>query len=370
MKIKIAFLSSYLPKKGPVKVLLEKLRYFDYDKFEVFLFTFKNEGMDSYLSEFESLPIKIKTINGGHRFNILQKAKLLQQELNNNNIKLVHSHCMPSLFISLFLKDTYRFNTVHIYPGIQLVKKKGALVGKLINFANKWALKKIEQPICCSKSIADEFLSKDNLKFDYVQNGVSEVQFPLLDRSSLCSRLGLDGNFRYLISFGRFSKEKNFSFMIDAFNELNTKNFRLIILGDGPMYEELKTKESADVILPGFKSNVYEYLYVADYYLSSSITEGLPMSVLEALSMGKPTLLSDIEAHKEILFKPGSGQLYKADNKKDFKNKFDLLLHEDYEQMSSQAKYLFKTYFSAPIMAKKYQDRYLRFSKIKKNSYE
>jgi len=86
--------------------------------------------------------------------------------------------------------------------------------------------------------------------------------------------------------------------------------------------------------------------------------------------MGKPTLLSDIEAHKEILFKPGSGQLYKADNKKDFKNKFDLLLHEDYEQMSSQAKYLFKTYFSAPIMAKKYQDRYLRFSKIKKNSYE
>src|SRR5690606_8823776 len=107
--------------------------------------------------------------------------------------------------------------------------------------------------------------------------------------------------------------------------------FKLIILGTGPLFSEIKKEESNSIIIPGFKSNIYDYLYISDYYISSSITEGLPMSVLEALSMHKPVLLSNIDSHYEILEGATIGTTFKLDNSDDFVKKFNQLLKTEYK---------------------------------------
>lgn len=359
MKIKIAFLSSYLPKKGPVKVLLEKIKHIDYSKFEVYIYTFKNEIDHSYLDEFIKFPVNITQIKQGGKFNILKKAKVLQKELDEKGIEIVHSHCLPTLFISVLLRRKVRFNTVHIYPGIQLKKKKGGLIGGVVNTLNKMALRKIEYPICCSRSISEEFKKNDNLDFPYIQNGVSKINYPYTDRNAICQQLGLDSSYRYFISFGRFSKEKNFQFLIEAFKNISDKKFRLIILGDGPLYPTLKLEETESIIIPGFKENIYDYLFISDYYTSSSITEGLPMSVLEAMSMKKPVLLSDIAPHKEILIEDGAGLLYSLNNSDDFKRIIETFKKLSYNDMSDASYRLFKSNFSSEIMSNRYQTLYL-----------
>ena len=50
----------------------------------------------------------------------------------------------------------------------------------------------------------------------------------------------------------------------------------------------------------GHISNIYDWLFMSDIFVSTSFSEGLPNSVLEAISCGLPTILSDIPPHKEI----------------------------------------------------------------------
>ena len=359
MKIKVAFLSSYLPKKGPVKVLLETVRHIDFEKFEVYIYTFKNETNHSYIEDFKSYPVTIKKITSGGKVNLLKKAGALKKELLKNEIQIVHSHCLLTLFISVFLKGFIRLNTIHIYPGLQLIKKKGALIGKVLNKLNKVALKKIDYPICCSKSISDEFKQNDNLDFQYIQNGVNRINYSSVkSRDDICEILNLDPSFKYFISFGRFSNEKNFGQLIEYFEQIDNADYRLIILGDGPLYRSLKLRESASIILPGFKENIYDYLYISDFYISTSLVEGLPMSVLEAMSMGKPVILSNIGPHREILFIEGAGTTFDLNVEGDFAKKFNQLVCSDYETLSSQSLKLFEGNFSSQIMSGKYQELY------------
>lgn len=358
-KTKIAFLSSYLPKKGPVKVLLETIKNIDFNKYEIYLYTFKDEIDDSYKDELLKYPIHFKQIKGGNIFkNLFKNTKLLQNELDSNQVKIVHSHCLPSLFISVFLKNKIRLNTIHFYPGILLNKKKGNVIGSIVNVINKLALKKIEKPICCSESISKEFLKNDNLKFDYVQNGVSPINFPISDRNEICTILNLDPKYKYFISLGRFSNEKNFEYLISEFKKLDLRDYKLIILGTGPLYDKLKLLENDKVLLPGFKTNIYDYLFISDFYVSTSITEGLPMSVLEAISMSKPVLLSNIDSHLEIIEGNNIGKSFILNNSNDFKDKVYELLELDYNLLSKNSLEVFTSKFSSRIMTENYQKIY------------
>ncbi len=55
--------------------------------------------------------------------------------------------------------------------------------------------------------------------------------------------------------------------------------------------------------MPGFKSNIYDYLKASDYYISASDVEGLANTLLESMTVGLPCVLSDIPSHKEVLSK-------------------------------------------------------------------
>ena len=75
---------------------------------------------------------------------------------------------------------------------------------------------------------------------------------------------------------------------------------RMVFIGDGPEADELKLALRGVGIFTGHVDNVYHWLDAASVFVSMSFSEGMPNSVLEALSAGKLCLLSDIEPHREL----------------------------------------------------------------------
>ncbi len=95
---------------------------------------------------------------------------------------------------------------------------------------------------------------------------------------------------------GRFTDQKDFDTLINAFGKLSeNRNARLIILGEGKLRPELEAlidelQLHDQVILPGFQSNLYAWLAHADLFVLSSRWEGSPNVLTEALALGIPSV--------------------------------------------------------------------------------
>ena len=111
-----------------------------------------------------------------------------------------------------------------------------------------------------------------------------------------------------LLAVGRLSKQKDFETLIKAFAILRqAQPVRLLILGEGPERATLETlidtlNLSQDVSLPGFVDNPYPYMVRAAAFVLSSLHEGLPTVLVEALYCGTPIVATDCPSGpREIL---------------------------------------------------------------------
>ncbi|EEP3502540.1 glycosyltransferase, partial [Campylobacter coli] len=115
-------------------------------------------------------------------------------------------------------------------------------------------------------------------------------------------------DYKIFITIGRLSPEKNHIGLIQAFCKFhqNYSKTRLIILGDGPLKEELqeyiRKNDLGDCIfMLGIKSNPYPYLKKADCFVLSSLHEGQPIVLLESLVLSKPIVATNILGNKSVL---------------------------------------------------------------------
>ncbi len=108
-----------------------------------------------------------------------------------------------------------------------------------------------------------------------------------------------------LVYTARFMPSKNHELLIELIKA--NKKAELLLLGDGPCFEAIKESAKTNsvgdrVFFAGMveRDDVYKMIAESDVYVSPSLFEGLPISVLEAMACGKICLLSDIEQHAEI----------------------------------------------------------------------
>lgn len=110
------------------------------------------------------------------------------------------------------------------------------------------------------------------------------------------------------ITLGRMSPEKDHIKLINAFNIINKqhKNTQLIILGDGPLRNEIgalikKLELQNSIHLLGRKDNPFPYMKKADCFILSSNHEGQPMVLFEAMVMKLPIIATDIVGNRGVL---------------------------------------------------------------------
>lgn len=119
----------------------------------------------------------------------------------------------------------------------------------------------------------------------------------------------------YVLAVGRLDRQKGFDILIDAFSKLKSKELDLLIVGEGSE-RELLQKQINDlglqdkIKLVGAKSQVQNYYHQAEIFVLSSRNEGYPNVLLEALSMGCPSIAMDCEyGPSEIIIHEENGLL-------------------------------------------------------------
>jgi len=109
-----------------------------------------------------------------------------------------------------------------------------------------------------------------------------------------------------IVSVGRLAEPKDFSTLLRALARLEPGTARLRILGDGPLRDSLMTEidelDLASVVeLAGEVSDVRDQLSRADIFVLSSASEGMPISVLEAMAAGLPVVASAVDGMDELV---------------------------------------------------------------------
>jgi glycosyltransferase involved in cell wall biosynthesis len=111
-----------------------------------------------------------------------------------------------------------------------------------------------------------------------------------------------------VLGVGRFSRQKNFPLLIEAFATVRKRRpARLIILGEGELRATLEAQVKSlglddDVDLPGFDANPFRFMKRASVYVLSSDWEGLPTALIEAMACGTPVVATNCDGGpQEIL---------------------------------------------------------------------
>ncbi|NJL62222.1 MAG: glycosyltransferase family 4 protein [Methylacidiphilales bacterium] len=124
---------------------------------------------------------------------------------------------------------------------------------------------------------------------------------------------------KVIVACGRLVKQKGFNILIEAIHKLSSE-IKLILVGDGDEKDNL-TQKIRDlnlqqrVDLVGYDRNPYRYIVASDAFVMPSLWEGLPIVLLEALSLGVPIIASDCPTGpKEILNHGECGVLVEPNN--------------------------------------------------------
>ena len=193
--------------------------------------------------------------------------------------------------------------TIH---GIDWQRAKwGGFASKYIKFGEKVAAKFADEIIVLSEGVQKYFMDTYGRKTEFIPNGVNR---PIIRRPQLIKeKYGLNKD-EYILFLGRLVPEKGITYLIEAFKGITTDK-KLVIAGgssdtDAFMQELRKLAEGDDrIVFTGFvQGQMLEELYSNAYvYTLPSDLEGMPLSLLEAMSYGNCCLTSDIAECAEVV---------------------------------------------------------------------
>lgn len=125
-------------------------------------------------------------------------------------------------------------------------------------------------------------------------------QFDEQARNNIRKEFSIDDNVKIIGHVGRFSKQKNHTFLLDIFSEIHKKNpdTVLMLVGKGELEDKIKEKIKAlnldgSVIFTGVRSDIPALLSAMDVFVFPSFYEGMPNTVIEAQATGLPCLIAD-----------------------------------------------------------------------------
>ena len=197
-----------------------------------------------------------------------------------------------------------------------------------------------------------------------IQNGVDTKRIDDILEHEINSEYRATVDFIYV---ARMVPIKNHKFLIEVLKRTN-KNIRFIFVGledpNGEIRKLAKAYKVDDrVVFTGLipRNEVFERLAQADAYISSSVLEGLPISVLEAMYCSLPCFLSDIPQHKEIKKRTDEAVKILPLSVKSWTeelNKFSGLSKEKRIGLGKRNRVNVKKYFTLEQMHRKYDELY------------
>lgn len=218
---------------------------------------------------------------------------------------VVHFHAEgPCAFI--WLPKLFGKRVVATIHGLDWQRDKWhGFAKKYIHFGEKMAAKYADELIVLSHGVEDYFLKEYGRDTVFIPNGVERPE--VIPAEMITEKFGLRKD-DYILFLGRIVPEKGVRYLIEAFKQIRTDK-KLVIAGGSSdtedFYNEMKelAKEDERIIFTGFvQGQLLNELYSNAYiYCLPSDLEGMPLSLLEAMSYGNCCVTSDIAECAEVV---------------------------------------------------------------------
>lgn len=247
----------------------------------------------------------------------------LKKIIRENNVDMVHSHLFwPTVLARMATsKNIPLITTIHAFIATSVEYKK-------------WYIKFLDQVtyrlhkniiITVAKGALNEYFEFLKVKPYKAYALHTFVDIKIFNDTNAPFNNKNENIFK-LVTVGALRRQKNHTYLLEAFKELDNQRFQLDIYGEGPLrkeVEEMISRNNINVNLKGEVRNVEKIINQYDLYVMSSTFEGFSLSVLEAMAMRMPLLLSDIQSFREQC---GDTAIYfKLDDVTDFKNKLEIV---------------------------------------------
>lgn len=284
----------------------------------------------------------------------------LRKYIKEQKVDVIHSCGYRANFIALMAHTGAKIVITQRCHPYEIVEKFPKPVQPVFSKFYLWMIKKMDAIVACSKSIQKIFKDEFEMHVDCVQNGVNTDFFlPACEDQKVALRkeLNLPLDKRIYLVLGSLRDRKNNSLIIDAIKKLNHESICFVFVGTGP--EEAMLKQMASelecAIFAGLTKTPIKFLQASDILVSASLAEGLPNTVLEALSCGLPCILSDIDPHKELIEGTETGLIFNRNSVDDLCDKLIDSHMWNMEEKSHVARSIAIENFGVCSLAEKYE---------------
>ena len=259
---------------------------------------------------------------------------------------IIHFHAEGPCSM-IWLPHLFKIKTVATIHGLDWQRSKwGSFATKYIKFGEKMAVKYADEIIVLSKNMQNYFKKEYNRSTTFIPNGVNIPK--KISVNKIEKKWGLEKN-SYILFLARLVPEKGLHYLIEAYKHIKT-DIKLVIAGASSHTDEyVKTikesiKNEKRIIMTGFVQGIEleELFSNCLIYCLPSDVEGMPISLLEAMSYECNCLVSDIEENTQVL--NNYGMTFKKGNIKDLENKLKKMLNNKKDLNSNIKKYIQENY--------------------------
>ena len=269
---------------------------------------------------------------------VMSTASKLYDVVKKNDMEIINVHyAIPYSAASYLAREMFKSENVKI-PIVTTVHGTDVhTIGqkKELKDIVRFTLKSSDgiTTVCeyLANQIKNKFDIENNLKV--IHNFVDTGRFTRKENPLLKKRLG-NGK-KIILHASNFRAIKNVDSIIEVFRNLvKTTPCRLVLVGDGPEKYRIRKKVarfglSKDVIFAGSRKDMEKFYSAADVFLMSSLREGLPLSILEAMSSSLPVVSTKVGGIPEAVKNNRTGYLVRFGDTDGMTDKLQDLLGND-----------------------------------------
>lgn len=301
-KIKVLYFIDRMRHGGIQQFAVEVVKNMDKNKCEI-EFLLLDDGqtypLENTLKELDVKFYKLKGVWFRTPLDILKQKRALNQFFReHHDYKVIHMHSSSKNFMVLKMAKKYgiQVRIAHSHNiGFQSKNKLKIWIG---NIFKKPLKKYATHYFACSKLAGKWLFGEADVKIIHNAVDYGKFKFNESRRNELRKELELEDKL-VIGNVGRFTNQKNHTFLIDIFKEIHkqNKNAVLMLVGIGEKEQEIRNKVESFglaeyVKFMGFCNNTNELFWAMDVFLMPSLYEGLPVVGVEAQCTGLPCFMS------------------------------------------------------------------------------
>jgi len=339
---------------------------------EVYIITLRANSSDLFNKKLND---KVKFINfpisNGFR---LKDIYRLNKFIDTLEPDIIHTHLQVVFYFllrNICRKKGVIFHTIHNDASFDASKKYQFLIRKFFYKTN------LIIPLTISNESQNSYREYYNLNnSEVIYNGCSKPiktdNFNEIKKQ--INSLKFNSDDLVFIHLSRFAEnQKQHSVLINAFNRIrsNFNNVILLIIGQGYETKEaefLKEIAKEGIFFLGEKNNVGNYLYLSDVFCLSSRFEGLPISLLEALSCGCIPICTPVGGIKDIIQEEKTGYLSSDISEESYYQALKKYLKNPNKIRKNELIEYFTENYSIEKCSNKHENIYLKYLNQKKMS--